>query len=57
MMSLEFPDNDIFLMHYYESQTTAEIAVKLGITESSVKHRLVRGRKKVKTILENEVFS
>jgi RNA polymerase sigma-70 factor (ECF subfamily) len=57
MLSLTPPDNDIFRLHYYESQTTATIAAKLGLTESSVKHRLVRGRKKLKSILESEAFS
>ena len=40
-------DCEIFLRHYYESQTVATIAAETGMTEAAVKQRLVRGRKKL----------
>jgi RNA polymerase sigma-70 factor (ECF subfamily) len=49
------PDRIIFLRHYYGLQTVAAIAAETGMTEASVKHRLVRGREKLKPRLAKEL--
>lgn len=56
VLAMDSPDRDIFLRHYYASQTIATIVAETGMTESSVKHRLVRGRKKLWATLKKEVF-
>jgi RNA polymerase sigma-70 factor (ECF subfamily) len=54
ILAMDAPDREIFLRHYYGSQTTAVISEEIGISESAVKQRLVRGRKKLRLILEQE---
>lgn len=44
------------LLHYIEGFTVHEISRILGITENAVKARLMRGRKKLKVLLSEEVF-
>ena len=56
ILAMEPPDREIFLRHYYGSQTTAIIGVETGMSESAVKQRLVRGREKLRPVLEQEVF-
>ena len=51
---MDVPDRDIFLRHYYDSKTAAAIGAEIGMTESAVKQRLVRGRKKLRLILDKE---
>lgn len=41
----------IFLLHYGEGFSTKEVAQILDMNENTVKSRLMRGRKKLKTIL------
>ena len=43
-------------LYYFEELSIAEIATILEITQSAVKSRLSRGRKKLKTILEKEQY-
>ena len=54
ILAMGEPDREIFLRHYYESQTVATIVAETGMTEAKVKHRLVRGRKKLRTILDRQ---
>jgi RNA polymerase sigma-70 factor (ECF subfamily) len=54
IFALEAPDREIFLRHYYGAQTVAAIVAETGMTESAVKHRLVRGREKLKFIFDKE---
>lgn len=42
--SLDSLSQDIFLLHYWEEMTTAEISAVLGAPEGTVKTRLRRGR-------------
>jgi len=56
VLAMGDPDSKIFICHYYESQTVAVIASEMGLTEAAVKHRLVRGRKKLETIFKEEVI-
>ncbi len=56
ILAMETPDRDIFLRHYYGTQTVAAIASETGMTESAIKHRLVRGREKLRRIIDKEVF-
>ncbi|MDR0819545.1 MAG: sigma-70 family RNA polymerase sigma factor [Oscillospiraceae bacterium] len=51
VLSLNEPDREIFLRHYYQLQTVAKIAGEMQIGESAIKHRLERGRLKLKAIL------
>jgi RNA polymerase sigma-70 factor (ECF subfamily) len=56
ILSMDAPDREIFLRHYYGSQTVAAIADETGITESAVKHRLIRGREKLRQIIDKEAL-
>jgi RNA polymerase sigma-70 factor (ECF subfamily) len=56
ILAMEPPNREIFLRHYYGSQTTAVIGDEMGLSESAVKQRLVRGREKLRLILEEEGF-
>jgi RNA polymerase sigma-70 factor (ECF subfamily) len=49
---LRQPDREIFLRHYYGIQPVAQISSELGLSESAVKLRLMRGREKLRKILE-----
>ena len=55
VLSMEQPDREIFLRHYYYGQTVAVIAAALGMTPSAVKSRLSRGREKLKASLMREL--
>jgi RNA polymerase sigma-70 factor (ECF subfamily) len=55
LYSMEQPDKDIFLRHYYGLQTVQTIAVDMNMTVSAVKQRLSRGREKLRAILEKEM--
>lgn len=46
------PDAAIFTLFYMESMTTEEVAKALGITQSNVKIKLMRGRDKLKNKLQ-----
>lgn len=49
-------DRDIFLRYYYYLQTTSQISQLLNIPHSTVRSRLMRGRKKLQKILTKEGF-
>jgi len=55
ILKMDSPDREIFLRYYYDAQTAATIGAGIGMTESAVKQRLVRGRKKLETDLSGEV--
>ena len=44
------------LLHYIEGFSVREVSRILGISESAVKARLMRGRKRLKVLLSEEVF-
>jgi len=50
VLSLQYPDREIFLRHYY-CQSVAQIAEELDMNISTVKTKLRRGRDKLKEIL------
>lgn len=50
--SMESPDQEIFLMHYYDCKSVKEISCNLDKKESAVKARLCRGREKLKQMLK-----
>ncbi|MDR0273694.1 MAG: sigma-70 family RNA polymerase sigma factor [Clostridiales bacterium] len=56
VLSMKISDREIFLRYYYEMKSIAEISDETGLTESAIKHRLARGRQKLRTILESEVL-
>lgn len=49
--NMDKEDKVIFIMFYYSSKKTKEIAKELNITETKVKTRLYRIRKKLKQVL------
>jgi RNA polymerase sigma-70 factor (ECF subfamily) len=55
VLSMESTDRDIFLRHYYGSQSVAHISRETGISEAAIKKRLARGREKLKAKLGKEV--
>ena len=44
------------LLHYIEGFSVREVSRILGIGENAVKARLMRGRKRLKALLSEEVF-
>jgi RNA polymerase sigma-70 factor (ECF subfamily) len=54
--SMEMPDREIFRQFYYEAETAAEVAANMGLTEASVKHRLIRGREKLKQAIGGKIL-
>jgi RNA polymerase sigma-70 factor (ECF subfamily) len=56
VLAMEDTDCEMFLRHYYGSQTVSEIARETGVNEAAVKQRLSRGRKKLRLKIEKEVF-
>lgn len=44
------------LLHYIEGYDVREVSKILGISETAVKARLMRGRKRLKSLLSEEVF-
>lgn len=51
ILSLQHPDREIFLRHYYYYQSLAQIAEELEMNISTIKTKLRRGRQKLKSIL------
>lgn len=45
-------DREIFLRYYYYGQATAAIAVQMQLNDATVRSHLLRGRKKLRSILE-----
>jgi RNA polymerase sigma-70 factor (ECF subfamily) len=54
--SMEMPDREIFRQYYYEAETAASVAQNMGLTEASVKHRLIRGREKLKQVIGGKIL-
>jgi len=51
VLSMQHPEREIFLRHYYYYQPVAQIAEEMGLNISTVKTKLRRGRDKLKEIL------
>lgn len=49
-------DRICFIQHYYYHKRIKDIADELGLTESSVKSKLKRGRDRIKEALDREVM-
>lgn len=49
--SLGEPDREVFLRHYYFSQSVSRISLEMNLNESTVKTKLRRGRARLKTML------
>jgi RNA polymerase sigma-70 factor (ECF subfamily) len=56
ILSMESPDREIFIRYYYNSQTAADVAAGTGLTEAAVKHRLARGRDKLRQNIIKEGY-
>jgi RNA polymerase sigma-70 factor (ECF subfamily) len=57
VLTMNATDKEIFLRHYYDAQTVPVIAKGIGLSESAVKKRLLRGKEKLKIILSQEEIS
>jgi len=49
--NMKQPDREIFLRHYYGIQSIKQISKDMGVTESTIKVRLSRGREKLRKSL------
>lgn len=49
---LDAETKELFLRHYFYGQSTADMAEELKMNRSTIKNRLARGRKKLKSVLE-----
>ena len=56
VLAMEDTDREIFLRHYYGTKTVSDISREIGISEAAVKKRLVRGRAKLRIIIEKEAI-
>ena len=56
LVALEEKQRMCVLLHYIEGYGVREVARMLGIGESAVKARLMRGREKLRAMLSEEVF-
>ena len=56
MDALEEKQRLCLLLHYIEGYSVREVARMLNLGESAVKQRLMRGRRKLKELLSEEVF-
>ena len=54
VMQLPLKQRIVIHLHYYEDYSIKEIADILGLTESSVKMRLMRGRENLRKVLKEE---
>ena len=55
ILDMEVIDREIFIRHYYDSQSVSDIAREICMSYVAVKQRLSRGRKKLKLMIgENE---
>lgn len=54
VMALPPKDRVVIHLHYYEGYTAREIGSQLGISESAVQNRLMRARKRLKSLLKEE---
>jgi len=54
VLAMDDKDREIFLRHYYGTQTVSEISRETGMKEAAVKQRLARGRKKLRLIIDKE---
>lgn len=50
--SMDMPDREIFLLHYFYIQSVREISQRTGMSENTIKSRLRRGRLQLKDILQ-----
>ena len=51
VLSMEQPDREIFLRHYFHGQSVETVAKEMRMAPNTVKSRLRRGREKLKTAL------
>ena len=56
MLTMDYPDREIFLRHYYYFQPLSQISDEMGMNLSTVKTRLRRGRSKLKDVLRKGGF-
>lgn len=56
VLSMPWPDREIFLRHYYYYQPLADVAREMDMNLSTVKTRLRRGREKLRAVLTQEGY-
>ena len=55
VLSMQWPEREIFLRHYYYGQKVAVIAEEMAINPSTVKTHLRRGREKLRAVLARAI--
>lgn len=56
ILAMGWPDREIFLRYYYYDQKISEIADEMDMNAETVKSKLRRGRKKLKSLIEEGDF-
>ena len=54
--ALGWPDREVFLRYYYYDQSVSEIAEEMALKADTVKSKLLRGRNKLKKMIEKGDF-
>lgn len=54
VLSMEWPEREIFLRHYYYGQKVSAIAEEMAVNLSTVKTHLRRGREKLRAVLARD---
>lgn len=57
VLSMDWPDREIFLRHYYYCQKISDIAREMDMKEATVKTHLRRGREKLRFVLESKALA
>jgi RNA polymerase sigma-70 factor (ECF subfamily) len=57
VLAMQAPDREIFLRYYYHAETAEMVALHMGLSEAAVKHRLIRGREKLRKSIMKEGYA
>jgi RNA polymerase sigma factor (sigma-70 family) len=54
-MQLDELDRQVLMLKYVEGWTYRQLAEMLGVTEDTIEYRLLRARKRLKSLLQQQV--
>ena len=54
VLSMQWPEREIFLRHYYYGQKVSAIAEEMAMNPTTVKTHLRRGREKLRVVLARD---